>query len=172
MGEAMKEVAHGTRSRGRQHKRLTPAGQSPDQESAGGCPPFSPNFGARRLDPGRFVMHDASTAGVSYRRSKRGTAHMPIDRAAVEHVAALASLDLKPEEVGRLTEDLARIIAYVDTLSEVDTTGVSPTHTVGVSGAPLRKDVQQSGLSQEEALSEAPRTSAGGFAVPGFVEAG
>ena len=97
---------------------------------------------------------------------------MSITREDVQHVAKLAHLELSETEVVRLTTDLARIVAYVEELSEVDTTGVPPTSSVSVVVAPLRDDEQREGLSHDAALKEAPRTSGGGFAVPTFVEEG
>lgn len=97
---------------------------------------------------------------------------MSITREDVEHVAKLAHLELNEAEVDRLTTDLARIVAYVAELAEIDTTGVAPTNSVSVDVAPLRADERRAGLSHEAALKEAPRISAGGFAVPTFVEEG
>ena len=97
---------------------------------------------------------------------------MSITRDDVQHVAKLAHLELTEAEVDRLTADLARIVAYVEELSNVDTSEVAPTNSVAVDVAPLREDKQRDGLSHEAALAEAPRTSGGGFAVPTFVEEG
>jgi aspartyl-tRNA(Asn)/glutamyl-tRNA(Gln) amidotransferase subunit C len=95
---------------------------------------------------------------------------MSITRKDVQHVAKLAHLELSEAEVDRLTTDLARIVAYVEELSEVDTANVAPTNSVSVEVAPLRDDEERAGLSHDDALRDAPRTSGGGFAVPTFVE--
>jgi aspartyl-tRNA(Asn)/glutamyl-tRNA(Gln) amidotransferase subunit C len=88
----------------------------------------------------------------------------------VLHVANLARLRLTPSEVSRMAVELSAIIAYVQKLSELDTTDVPPTAHVQVASLPLREDAPGTGLSHDDALREAPRTAHDGFAVPGFVE--
>jgi len=93
-----------------------------------------------------------------------------IDRARVEHVARLASLSLDAPEVDAMVAELGRILEYVEKLGEVDTDDVPP--MTGLSaGTTLRPDEVQPGLSQAEALGQAPRPSSGGFAVPRFLDA-
>jgi aspartyl-tRNA(Asn)/glutamyl-tRNA(Gln) amidotransferase subunit C len=95
----------------------------------------------------------------------------PIDRALIEHVATLSSLSLSEVEAATLTREVAAILAYVGELDTLDTSDVPPTAQVGTAHhAALRPDEVLAGLSHEEALGQAPRTSDGGFAVPGFVE--
>ena len=45
---------------------------------------------------------------------------MPISEQTIEHLARLAHLDLEPEEMERLTRDLAAILQYVERLSDSD----------------------------------------------------
>jgi aspartyl-tRNA(Asn)/glutamyl-tRNA(Gln) amidotransferase subunit C len=93
-----------------------------------------------------------------------------IDRAQIEHVAELSSLTLTAEEADRMTREIDAIVRYVDELNELDTENVEPTASVLLSPSAWRADEVIPSLSQEEALSQAPRTSQGGFAVPTFVE--
>ena len=97
---------------------------------------------------------------------------MTITRQDVLHVATLAHLSLEDDEVERMKQDLASILGYVRLLDELDLDDVEPTSHVAVECAPLREDDHQTGLSVDEALKEAPRKSASGFAVPGFVDEG
>lgn len=92
------------------------------------------------------------------------------DRGTVEHVAKLAALSLSSEEAERFTTELAAIVAHVDELASLDTADVPPTYQVCVPADSLRPDVVAPSLTNEEALSQAPRHSHGGFAVPVFVE--
>jgi len=87
----------------------------------------------------------------------------------VLHIAQLARLRLDPREVEALQTDLDKIVAYVAELDTLDTTDVPPT-TLMASGAASRPDQHVQGLTPEQALSQAPRTVQGGFAVPGFVD--
>lgn len=86
------------------------------------------------------------------------------------HVAKLASLSLSDEEADRMTGDLARIVAYVEQLDELDTRDVPPMAHVEIDRAPWRVDQPTPCLSHEDALAEAPRAELGGFSVPTFVE--
>lgn len=97
---------------------------------------------------------------------------MAITRDDVLRVARLAQLQLGEDEVERLARDLGRIVAYFDELSGVDTTGVTPTAHLAVEELPLRPDVLWPCTPVDVALAEAPRSSAGAFAVPGFVDEG
>lgn len=95
---------------------------------------------------------------------------MAITRETVLHVAHLARLDLSDEEAARMERDLSNILEYVETLGELDTSGVAETAHVAVDAAPLRADEVVPGVPTEVALSESPRTAGGGFAVPAFVD--
>ena len=97
---------------------------------------------------------------------------MAITRQDVLHVASLAKLRLNDAEVDPMRRDLEQIIGYVELLGELSLDGVEPTAHVAVDAAPLRPDRSDPGLLPEQALAEAPRTSAGGFAVPAFVDEG
>lgn len=97
---------------------------------------------------------------------------MAITRQDVIHVARLARLGLADDEIDAMVRDLGRILAYVDELSQVDTTGIPPTTSPSVSAAPFRRDEQVAGVSRDDALAEAPRHGDGTFAVPGFVDEG
>jgi aspartyl-tRNA(Asn)/glutamyl-tRNA(Gln) amidotransferase subunit C len=95
---------------------------------------------------------------------------MAITRETVLHVAKLARLELEDSEIDRMQKDLGNILEYVNSLAELDTASVAETTQVAVLGAPLRPDVVEPCLSNEAALSGAPRSVSGGFAVPAFVE--
>jgi aspartyl-tRNA(Asn)/glutamyl-tRNA(Gln) amidotransferase subunit C len=90
----------------------------------------------------------------------------------IQHVARLASLSLSEEEATRFQGDLAKIIAYVAQLDELDTGDVPPTAHVQLDRLPVRDDALRPGLSHEDALAQAPSVEGEGFAVPTFVESG
>ncbi|MFH0901219.1 MAG: Asp-tRNA(Asn)/Glu-tRNA(Gln) amidotransferase subunit GatC [Pseudomonadota bacterium] len=88
----------------------------------------------------------------------------------VYDVAKLARLGLADDEASRLQRELASILAYVEKLSMVDTTGVEPmTHPVPQS-CPLRSDSVAPSLAAEEALANAPRRHGDYFAVPRIID--
>jgi aspartyl-tRNA(Asn)/glutamyl-tRNA(Gln) amidotransferase subunit C len=93
-----------------------------------------------------------------------------ITRAEVEHIAKLARLALREEEVERMTLELGAMLAYVQQLGELDTSGVEPTAQVMADRPPLRADEPRPGLQREPVLGQSPNSSHDGFAVPAFVD--
>jgi aspartyl-tRNA(Asn)/glutamyl-tRNA(Gln) amidotransferase subunit C len=91
---------------------------------------------------------------------------MALSREEVLHVAELARLSLRPEEVELFTRQLNDILAYVQKLEELDTTGVVPlAHVIPLINA-FREDVVREGLPLEAALKNAPAREEGSFLVP------
>jgi len=89
-----------------------------------------------------------------------------IDREQVLHVARLARLELSDEEIGRMSEELSRVLGHIEKLSELDLTQVAPTsHVVEVDVA-LRADEPHASLPRDVALAAAPDAADGGFRVP------
>lgn len=95
---------------------------------------------------------------------------MAITRDNVLHVARLARLELSEAEIDKMQRDLNGILEYVNQLAELDTSGVAATAQVAVTAAPFRGDEPQPSLPHDVALSQAPRSSSDGFAVPAFVD--
>ena len=91
---------------------------------------------------------------------------MKISREEVEHVAILARLRLSPEQVERLTGQLNDILAAMDKLRELDTTGVPPTsHALELTGA-MREDQVRPSMERQRALANAPASDGQSFVVP------
>lgn len=59
----------------------------------------------------------------------------------VLHIAKLARLSLKPEEIDKMTKELSSILQYVEMLSEVDTADIEPTAQVTGLVNALREDM-------------------------------
>lgn len=94
---------------------------------------------------------------------------MSISVKDVEHVAWLARLGLSEEEKARFASQLGDILEYAERVSEVDTSDVEPTaHAIELMNV-MRPDEPAASLTQEEALSAAPKAEAGGFVVPKIV---
>ena len=90
-----------------------------------------------------------------------------LSRDQVLHVARLARLELTEEEVGRFSEELSKVLDWVDTIEELgDLDDVPPTsHVIAVENA-LRADEPRPSLPAEVALASAPEADQGGFRVP------
>ncbi len=95
---------------------------------------------------------------------------MKIDRDTIEHLEALARIELGGEERERLAEQMGRIVAFVETLQSVDTSGVGCVDN-GASGAErLRDDISEPGLDRDDVLSQAPDAAEGCFRVPRVID--
>ena len=70
----------------------------------------------------------------------------------VRHIATLARLHLSEEEVRRFAKELTQILAYVETLKEVDTASVEPTAQVTGLATVLRPDERRTQDPDPEAL--------------------
>lgn len=88
----------------------------------------------------------------------------------VEHVARLARLALTPEEKERMRSQLDAILAYIDKLRELDTTGVEPTsHAIPMTNV-MREDEPRPPFPKEEMLANAPERDGDFFRVPKIIE--
>ena len=95
---------------------------------------------------------------------------MKITRAEVEHVARLARLELTEEEKDTFTGQMDAILAYVEKLNELDTTGIVPTaHAVPMENA-FRADEIRPSIGVENALANAPGRMEDFFRVPKVIE--
>ena len=91
---------------------------------------------------------------------------MAIDRGTVVHVARLARLDLREDEVDRLTDELAAILDAVSKVAELDLDGVPPTsHPLDLVNV-WADDEPRPSLSLDEALANAPAREGDLFRVP------
>lgn len=97
---------------------------------------------------------------------------MPISEDDVRHVAVLARLALTDEQVTTLTGELSSILGHIDELSKLDLTDVEPTaHPLEMTDS-MRADEPRPGLSQADALRNAPEARDGAFVIPRIVGVG
>jgi aspartyl-tRNA(Asn)/glutamyl-tRNA(Gln) amidotransferase subunit C len=95
---------------------------------------------------------------------------MKIDRTVVEYVARLARLRFDDNEIGVYTEQLDRILAYMDKLNTLDTTGIEPTsHVIPLTNV-FREDVVDFNFGVEESVGNAPEREGSSFRVPPVIE--
>ena len=88
----------------------------------------------------------------------------------LSRVVRLARIELTSEEERRIAPQLTEVLRYVEKLKELNVEDVEPTaHAVPLENV-LRGDELRVSLSQEEALSNAPKTANGLFVVPKIVE--
>jgi aspartyl-tRNA(Asn)/glutamyl-tRNA(Gln) amidotransferase subunit C len=90
-----------------------------------------------------------------------------LSRDQVLHVARLARLELSEGEQQRMSEELSKVLDYIEKIGELGSLDdVEPTsHVVAVENA-LRADEPRPCLPVEVALESAPDADMGGFRVP------
>ena len=95
---------------------------------------------------------------------------MEITDKLIEYVSELAHLKLEEDQREQAKGDLARMIGYVDKLSQLDTEGVGPmSHAFPVANV-FREDEVRESMDRELVLKNAPAPKAGCFLVPKTVE--
>ena len=88
----------------------------------------------------------------------------------IDELASLAKLRLSAEESRRLQKDLSGILAYVEKLNALDLENVAETaHVLDLTNV-FREDAVKPGLTQEQALANAPLQKNGYFSVPKVIE--
>jgi aspartyl-tRNA(Asn)/glutamyl-tRNA(Gln) amidotransferase subunit C len=89
-----------------------------------------------------------------------------ISRDEAAHLARLARLDLDSDELEHLAGQLDAIAGFVAKVSEVAADDIPPTsHALPLTNV-FREDSARPGLTQEQALDQAPAAEDGRFRVP------
>ena len=96
---------------------------------------------------------------------------MSVTKKDVHYVANLARLQLSEDEAESLRGDMNKILGYIDTLNELDTSDVEPLeHVMEITATTFREDVAREPLSHDEALKNAPDADSDYFRVPRVIE--
>lgn len=92
-----------------------------------------------------------------------------ISAEVVVKVSRLARLDVSPDEVQRITTQMAGMLEHFADIDALDLSGVEPmTQPYPLSNV-FREDVVVTGLDREEVLANAPAAEDGRFRVPPIV---
>ncbi|MCS6780665.1 MAG: Asp-tRNA(Asn)/Glu-tRNA(Gln) amidotransferase subunit GatC [Geminicoccaceae bacterium] len=95
---------------------------------------------------------------------------MSVDRATVARVADLARIAIPEDQLDHLASELSGILAWIEQLAEVDTSGVEPLRSVHPIRRTWRADEVTDGGCREAILANAPEREDGYFVVPRVVE--
>ena len=93
-----------------------------------------------------------------------------IDDETIEYVGILAKLELSGEEKETAKNDMARMLEYIDKMSELDTEGVEPMSHVFPVNNVMRQDVVTNQDGKDATLINAPKSNGEAFIVPKTVE--
>ena len=91
---------------------------------------------------------------------------MALSEQEVRKLAFLARLELSDEEVRTIGPQLVSILSFIEQLSELDTDDVEPMTTALDVDNRWRPDQLVSGLSNQQALQNAPASDEDCFLVP------
>jgi len=94
---------------------------------------------------------------------------MSIKTSDIQHIADLARLKIEPNEIETFTSQFSEILAYMETLSEVDTENIPPMSHPGKMVNAFREDKELESIPLDEALSNAPACDEYSFIVPKVV---
>lgn len=95
---------------------------------------------------------------------------MKISKQEVLNTAELARLDFKDSHLEKFTEQLGKILEYIEDLNELNTDDIEPTFHVLELSTPLREDKVLQLITSEEALQNAPEKVDDFFVVPKVIE--
>ena len=97
---------------------------------------------------------------------------MKLSNKEIKHIADLARLELTEAELKKYGRELSGILAWIDQLKEVDTTGIEPTAQVTGLENSLREDAVEDWDEAERklALEQAPEMENGQYRVRRILE--
>ncbi len=95
---------------------------------------------------------------------------MQIDKNTVYKVADLARIHIEENEVEGMTQELNKILQFMDKLNELDTESVQPLVYMNDTHNVWREDVAKQELSVEEGLKNSALHNESYFLVPKIIE--
>lgn len=91
---------------------------------------------------------------------------MQVNDDLINNLSKLARLEFNAGEKEEIKNDLQKMIAFIDKLNELDTTGVEPLLHMSDNINLLREDEVKGSISREDALKNAPVHDEQFFKVP------
>ena len=95
---------------------------------------------------------------------------MSVDQNTVRHIARLARIAVRDDELEGLARELNGILDWVEQLGEVDVEGVEPMTSAVAVAMKMRDDVVEVQNLQTEVTRNAPGAEDGFYVVPKVVE--
>lgn len=95
---------------------------------------------------------------------------MSVDQKTVRHIARLARIAVRDDELEALAKELNGILDWVEQLGEVDTAEVEPMTSAVAVAMKMRDDVVKAENLQKEVTRNAPGAEDGFYVVPKVVE--
>lgn len=95
---------------------------------------------------------------------------MSVSKEDVIHIASLSRLEFTEEELQKYTIDMANIVDFANTLSNINVEGVKPTNHILEIKNVFRKDEVLPSYDREDILKNAPTKAGGCVSVPKVIE--
>jgi aspartyl-tRNA(Asn)/glutamyl-tRNA(Gln) amidotransferase subunit C len=95
---------------------------------------------------------------------------MTIDKQTIYKVADLARIAIKEEEIDVLTNEMNKILTFMEKLNELDTTGVKPLVYMNEEVNVWREDIAKHEISVADGLKNAAKHNESFFFVPKIIE--
>jgi aspartyl-tRNA(Asn)/glutamyl-tRNA(Gln) amidotransferase subunit C len=93
-----------------------------------------------------------------------------VDKKEVEHVAALARIAVSEADKDLISQQLSKILGYIDQLKEADVDAVEPLRGLHTDQQVLRQDQVKLCDCRRDILANAPSIEADCFKVPPVIE--
>ena len=95
---------------------------------------------------------------------------MAITKETVEYVSHLARIELKPQELEKISRQLQGILDFIDKLTKLNIENIQPTSHILPLNNVLREDVLKESLPPQKTLNNAPGKERSFFVVPKIIE--
>lgn len=95
---------------------------------------------------------------------------MSISKKDVQYTADLARIELTDKELSTLSEQLQKIVDFIDKLKTLDIANISPTSHVLPMHNVFREDKAIASLKPQDALKNSPAKEGNFFKVPKVIE--
>lgn len=93
-----------------------------------------------------------------------------IDKELVDKIAHLARLEFENEAKDEIVKEMNNMLSFVETLNEIDTTGIEPLIYMSDEVNVIREDEISNQVTHKEALKNAPDHDSDYFRVPKFID--
>jgi aspartyl-tRNA(Asn)/glutamyl-tRNA(Gln) amidotransferase subunit C len=95
---------------------------------------------------------------------------MSLSKETVKYIADLSRIELKSEELEKLSRQLQDILDFINKLTELDITNTNPTSHILPINNVLREDTTAESLALDYVLLNAPSRKDSFFSVPKVIE--
>ena len=93
-----------------------------------------------------------------------------IDLKTVDEIAHLARLEFDEKSKPEILNDMNRMLGFIEKLNELDTNHVEPLIYMTNEHSILREDIVETGITQKQALQNAPKKDSDYFKAPKVID--